>query len=195
MLLFVFFGAEIMQGRIQVDDQRLWELGTVQLKHLYAGFSDETRQALTNVMLRYRKVKESHAAVVGEADASILCRNCCGQCCMNGKYRINVLDYLSRLIGNVPTSVDFMHKPLCPYGTDAGCTMDAGLRPADCVAFICEAIDACLSQKARLQLGVYEQEMRECLREASRLAGVSMGTPVLLWADTVVSEKNYRCKG
>ncbi|MFA7403140.1 MAG: hypothetical protein WC007_04045, partial [Pelobacteraceae bacterium] len=110
------------------------------------------------------------------------CRECGGQCCLNGKYRLNVFDALARVVAEIPTSADFFQKPVCPYGTDAGCTMEPGLRPADCIIFICDAIDQRLSQQIRLILSAREQELREIIREVSCLTGEPLGTPLLLWA-------------
>lgn len=165
-----------------MDDWQLWDLGTVRLKGLLADLQVGTGLTLTQLMTRYREAKEAIAAVVAEVDAASVCRECGGQCCLNGKYRINVFDVLARIAAQIPTSADFSQKPVCPYGTDAGCTMEPGLRPADCVLFICDAIDQKLSPQVRLILAAQEQVLRECILKASSLAGEQMGTPLLLWA-------------
>ena len=165
-----------------MNDQQLWNLGTVRLKCLLAELSAGTMLELTQLLVRYRKAKETLAAVVAGVDAEYLCRECAGQCCRNGKYRINVFDALARISAEIPTAADFSQKPLCPYGTDTGCSMEPGLRPADCVLFICDAIDRKLSQQSRLELAAKEQDLRECIRTASCLADEQLGTPLLLWA-------------
>jgi hypothetical protein len=165
-----------------VDDQQLWNLGSERLKGLLAELSDETGLRLTLLMGRYQKAKEDLAEVVAEVDAASACRECVGQCCLNGKYRINVFDAMARIAAQIPTTTDFSQKPVCPYSRYEGCTMEPGLRPADCVLFICAAIDQKLSPPARLALAAQEQDIRECIREASSLTGELMGTPLLLWA-------------
>ena len=165
-----------------MDDQQVWDLGAVRLKRLLAGLSASTMLELTVLLTRYRKAKEVLAAVVAEVDASYVCRECAGQCCQNGKYRINVFDVLARIAAEIPTVTDFSQKPLCPYGTDAGCTMEPGLRPADCVLFVCDAIERKLSPHSMLVLATEERGLRECIHAASRLTGEQLGNPLLLWA-------------
>ncbi|MHB8057625.1 MAG: hypothetical protein ACYDHC_06995 [Desulfuromonadaceae bacterium] len=166
-----------------MDDQQLWILGDVRLKALIAALSTEARVELTDLLAGYRKAKEFLAAVVADVDAASACRECGGQCCENGKYRMSVFDALARIGANTPTSADFYQKPVCPYGTEGGCTMEAGLRPADCVLFICDAIDRKLSPQARTVLATQEQRLRECIQRASGMTGERMATPLLIWAE------------
>jgi hypothetical protein len=167
---------------IYVDDQQLWNLGTERLKGLLAELSAGTPLELTKLLALYRKAKEAFAEVVAEVDAVSDCSECCGQCCQNGKYRMNVFDTMARIAADIPTAANFYQKPLCPYGTYAGCSMEPGLRPADCVLFICDAIDQKLLPQGRLILSAQECIMRECIHEASVLTGMQTGTPLLLWA-------------
>lgn len=166
-----------------MNDQRLWNLGIARLECLLKDLSDDRMQDLTELLDRYRKVKEAYAAVVAEVDAACICRQCAGQCCLNGKYRVNVLDALAGIFAKVPAVANFLQKPLCPYGTEAGCTMGTGLRPADCILFVCDAIDRELSPQSRLILAAEEQALRECIRMASRLTGGQLNSPLLLWAE------------
>jgi hypothetical protein len=175
-----------------VEDLRMWNLGIERLTGLLADFSAGNRQSLLELLTRYRKTKETFAEVVAEAGAASDCRDCGGQCCLNGKYRVNVFDALARIAAQVPTSADFSQKPVCPYGTDAGCTMDPGLRPADCVLFICETIDRKLPPQAGLILAVQEQALRECLLEASVLTGEPVTTPLLLWAGKTLTKSKLK---
>lgn len=166
-----------------MSDQQLWNLGIFYAKALLADLPAETAQALAHLQGRYQNLKEAAATAIAEVEAAADCRECGGQCCLNGKYRANVFDTFAWLSSDVPVTADFQKKPLCPYGTADGCTMTPGLRPSDCILFICDAIDQKLSQQARLTLTKTEQELRECLRIASSLTGVQLGTPLLLWAD------------
>ncbi|MDD2309534.1 MAG: hypothetical protein PHH91_08125 [Desulfuromonadaceae bacterium] len=166
---------------MQVDDQQVWHHNTDRIKGLLAVLPAGTGLGLTQLLSRYRKAKEALAAVVAEVDAASVCSRCGGQCCLNGKYRINVLDALAHTTADIALSADFSQKPVCPYGTDAGCIMEPGLRPADCVMFICDAIDRKLSPQARLILAAGEEDLRDCIRKASALTGEPLGTPLLLW--------------
>ncbi|MHB8123054.1 MAG: hypothetical protein ACYDG4_12970 [Desulfuromonadaceae bacterium] len=166
-----------------MDDQQLWSLGDVCLKTLLADLSAEARGVLTYLLFDYRKAKESLAAVVADVDAASVCRECGGQCCENGKYRMSVFDVLACITAKAPATADFTQKPVCPYGTETGCTMGPGLRPADCVLFICDAIDRKLSPQARSVLATQEQHLRECIQKASVVTGERMATPLLIWAE------------
>ena len=95
----------------------------------------------------------------------------------------SVFDALARIGASTPTSADFSQKPVCPYGTETGCTMESGLRPADCVLFICDAIDRTLSPQARSVLATQELRLRECIRKASGVTGERLATPLLIWAE------------
>ncbi len=166
-----------------MDDQQVWKLGIVRLTSLLAELSSAAMLELVSLLERYRKSKEALAAVVAEVDAANICQECAGQCCLNGKYRINILDALSGIVAEIATSADFSRKPVCPYGSHDGCTMEPGLRPADCIMFICDDIDRKLSPQAGALLAAEEQVLRECIRTASRLIGEPLGTPLLIWAE------------
>jgi len=165
-----------------VDDQQLWHLNTARIKGLLAVLPPGAVPVLTQLLNRYRQVKEALAAVVVKVDAASECRRCGGQCCLNGKYRINVLDALAHTAAGISTSADFSQKPVCPYGTEAGCTMEPGLRPADCIMFICDAIDRKLPPEARVILAAGEEDLRDCIQKASDLTEEPLGTPLLLWS-------------
>lgn len=169
-------------GQVYVDDQKLWHLGTTRIESLLADLPVGVGESMTTLLTRYHQAKEALDEVVAEVDAASVCCECSGQCCMNGKYRMNIFDAMARIAEQIPTSADFSQKPVCPYGTEAGCTMEPGLRPADCVLFVCDEIDQRLSPKARLLFSAQERLLRECISEASILTGEPMGTPLLLWA-------------
>jgi hypothetical protein len=166
-----------------MNDRQLWLLGNMRLTKLLAEMPGETGLKLTSLTARYQRTKEALAAVVEEVDAALVCLECGGQCCHNGKYRINVFDTMARIAAQLTTSADFTQIPLCPYGSDRGCYMEPGQRPADCVLFICDAIDRKLSPQARSIIMEQEQILRDCIREASYLTGERLGAPLLLWAD------------
>jgi hypothetical protein len=166
-----------------VDDQQLWNLGVLHLKALHSDFTPGREQEMADLLVRYRQTKESLAAAVAETDASGICCKCGGECCLNGKYRLNVFDTLAHIAAKFPVPVNFSQKPICPYGSHAGCSMEPGLRPADCITFICDAIDQKLSLPSRLIFDAAEQELRECVELASRLVGEPLGTPLMLWAE------------
>jgi hypothetical protein len=166
-----------------VDDQQLWDLGLRHLKALYAGFSTETERGAAELLARYSQRKEALAAVIAGIDASALCQQCGGQCCMNSKYRINVFDALAFIVRKTLPSADFIQKPVCPYGSHDGCNMEPELRPADCILFLCDTLDEKISPHFRMILAAGEEDLRECIEQASRLIGEQVHAPFLLWAE------------
>lgn len=150
---------------------------------MQAALPAEAGAELARLLVRYRRIKEELAASTAEIDAASLCCECGGQCCLNGKYRFNSLDYLAHLAADVPAVVDFSLKPLCPYGSKDGCRMEPCLRPSDCVLFICDGIDQKLAEQTRTKLEELERCLRTCVLDASRLTGEEVGMPLLLWAE------------
>jgi hypothetical protein len=87
-------------------------------------------------------------------------------------------------------SSDFTQKPICPYSTNLGCTLDPQFRPADCVLFICDAIESLVLPPAREILARHEKLLRECITAAEALTGLRVGTPLLIWAEKT-QENNF----
>ncbi|MDD5285822.1 MAG: hypothetical protein PHD54_08180 [Desulfuromonadaceae bacterium] len=166
-----------------MEDQQLWQDGVRLLERLFNDIHPAKKHQLTELLADYRRVKGSLAAIALGVDSDTTCSDCQGQCCLNGKYRMNLLDVLSHSADGKTVLPDFLQRPLCPYGTRLGCTMEPGFRPADCITFICDAIDMRLPISARNDLNVYENAIRECQQKASRLLGLPITTPILLWAE------------
>lgn len=166
-----------------MDDRQTWDQGLRLINKMLAGLPTVKRQQLSEVLASYRQVKEELAAVVLSIDSEAVCRECRGQCCLNGKYRINVLDLISHCDAGISVSPDFAQKPFCPYGTVQGCLMEAGCRPFDCVIFICDELDCRLPDSARSTLKISEKKLRDCLDDASRLLDLPVATPLLIWTE------------
>lgn len=173
-----------------MDDRHVWNQGLQYVKQALEELPGAKRQCLSDLLTDYRCQKEALAAVILEINSEAICRVCAGQCCLNGKYRINVLDMFSHCAADISLTPDFEQKPLCPYGTVSGCLMEAGFRPADCILFICEDIDAQLSASARSELAARETFLRNLQHKASRLLDLPISTPVLLWAEKTGNKIN-----
>lgn len=166
-----------------MSDQQAWHAGTIRLGELLAGLTEESGQLLRPLLLQYQETKTAIADITAEIDAALVCAECAGKCCANGKYRFSVLDRLVCLVEDVAVETAFAQKPLCPYGTATGCQLGSSLRPLDCVLFICDDIDRSVPQHARSRLVELELQARNVLRAATRLFGVPLATPLLLWAE------------
>lgn len=166
-----------------MDDQQLWQHGLRFLNTLLNDMPHDKKIQLSELLGDYREAKESQAAITLAIDSKTACSNCAGQCCLNGKYRMNVIDALSCSTADISVLPDFLQKPLCPYGNALGCKLEPGFRPADCILFICDTLDRRLSNYTRTDLSRCENAIRECFHKASQLLDVPVTTPLLLWAE------------
>lgn len=166
-----------------MSDQQAWHAGTRRLGEVLAGLKDEAGKHLRPLLLQYQESKNAIIDITAGIDSARICAECAGKCCANGKYRFNVLDRLVCLVEDVAVVTDFAQKPLCPYAASDGCRLGATLRPLDCVLFICDDIERRVPQHVRLQLEELELQARSALRAATRLLGLPLATPLLLWAE------------
>jgi hypothetical protein len=165
-----------------MNDQEAWQRGVRFMEKIHDRLPRHARQQLGELLDSYRRHKGEMLALT--AGSSALCRDCGGQCCLNGKYRFSGLDLLALLDQQVPLPVpDFAQKPLCPYGDDGGCGMESAFRPLDCVLFICGAIEEIMSETAANALALLEQKLRRYVRQAETLLEQPLGRPLLLLAE------------
>jgi hypothetical protein len=165
-----------------MNDQEAWQRGVRFMETIHGRLSRHARQQLGELLDSYRRLKGEMLTLT--AGSSALCRDCGGQCCLNGKYRFSGLDLLALLDQQAPLPVpDFVQKPLCPYGDAGGCGMEPPFRPLDCVLFICGGIEELLSGTAANALALLERELRRCVRQAETLLGQPLGRPLLLLAE------------
>lgn len=169
-----------------MNDQQMWDQGLQSIENLLADLPAVRLQQLSELLVAYRQAKESMAALILQIDSETICTVCAGQCCVNGKYRINVLDLISQLAADISMLPNFEQKPFCPYGTIRGCLMEPRFRPADCIVFICDALDDRLSDVARTELSTRETTLRSYLVQATDLLDLPVSTPLLLWAKEMV---------
>jgi hypothetical protein len=164
-----------------MNDQEAWERGVRLMENIHGRLPHHTREQLGELLDGYRRHKGEMLTLT--AGSYALCRDCGGQCCLNGKYRFSGLDLLALLDQKVPLPApDFGQKPLCPYGDAGGCRMEPVVRPLDCVLFICGALEGLLDETAANALALLEQELRRRVQQAENLLGQPLGRPLLLLA-------------
>lgn len=178
-----------------MNDQKLWQESMVSLNALLSELPPAAKKPLLELLSGYRAGKELLAAITLAADSEEICRDCAGQCCLNGKYRVNVLDGLSLCVAGFSLLPDFSQKPLCPYSNANGCVLKPGFRPLDCILFVCDAIESRISGPLRADLAGFESDLRGCLREASLLLNINLGTPLLLWAEKLTKQSIHNQRG
>lgn len=98
--------------------------------------------------------------LTGGLRAEELCRKCAGECCAHGKFHPTLANIVACLAAGEPIPApDF--RDGCPYLGDSGCQFPPGLRPFNCIIFICDAIDGGLSAGSRRQLRRMEKQLRD----------------------------------
>ncbi|HIJ95615.1 MAG TPA: hypothetical protein HPP94_07740 [Desulfuromonadales bacterium] len=165
-----------------MNDQQKLEQGLSQVASLFATCTPDKQRQISDLLDLYRAEKDALAAVIQAVDAADICRKCAGQCCQNGKFRLTVCDALALHVKQMLLSSDFNQKPLCPYGTERGCCLSPRFRPMDCILFVCDEIEARLTESDRFELSEREARIRKYLQRLSQLAGTPLSTPLLLWS-------------
>ncbi|NJC87236.1 MAG: hypothetical protein FIB02_01690 [Desulfuromonas sp.] len=109
-----------------------------------------------------------------EVDGSAICTDCLGGCCSRAKHHVtltNVLGYLLR--GEEPPTPDFTLA--CPLLGAQGCRLPVARRPFNCIIFLCERIDAQLTDEQRTTFSKIEAELRNAYHAvAERCPGASL---------------------
>ena len=78
-----------------LDDQQRWEQGVAAAGAGYECLPAESRAELDQLIKRIMRLKEELVDRALSAGSASICRACAGQCCLNGKYHVSVLDMLA----------------------------------------------------------------------------------------------------
>ena len=169
----------------RVDDQQRWNRAVKAADNGYEGLDPGMRlklEALVGQIMRLKEKLLEQTLAVGSAS---ICRACAGQCCLNGKYHVSVLDLLAyRMDGTEPVVPDFSRSPACPYSGETGCLMQPRFRPMTCVIFNCEQVEMEMGADKRTALYATEGLLRDTISRANRVAGRRLDRAILLSCDT-----------
>jgi hypothetical protein len=103
-----------------------------------------------------------------------ICSDCNGDCCGHGKFHPTLVNLLACLITEQPFPEPEFDQ-YCPYLGVSGCQFPPGLRPYNCISFICEQIENRLDPDKVGEFYQLEKEIREQYELfASRYVGASM---------------------
>lgn len=72
---------------------------------------------------------------------------------------MTLANVLSGLLDRALPVADFSQT--CPFLTDQGCALAVESRPFNCVTFICDTIEECLSSEDQQQFYTLERQLRE----------------------------------
>ena len=163
------------------EDPLLWHTAVQRLICEYSGLSADTQRALASLLRHGSRLKEQMLYITTAAGAGDICASCGGECCNYGRYHVTAADVLYHHISTRELFMpDFSRHPLCPYSCSDGCLMPPAFRPYTCVIFICEAVDALLSEAERTELQALETKLAEIMLNCATLAGPRITKGILL---------------
>lgn len=167
-----------------MDDQRTWAQSVAAVSSYYERLPTAIRTELDAHINEIMRLKEQLSDLTLTAGGAQICRTCGGKCCLNGKYHFSALDllaYRNTLIE--PVVPDFSAHPCCPYSGESGCLMLPRFRPMTCVVFNCELIENQMMPSQCEALYACEKQLRESIRQASRITGRRLDRALLLSSD------------
>ena len=126
----------------------------------------ERLRELTGALQEQRRAMQ---ALVAEVGAAAHCASCGGECCVAGKYHFSKADLLVYLAAGEPLFTPLFENGLCPYLGRAGCLIQPGYRPFNCITFNCERIEDLLSAEEVSGFYRLERELRRCYQDIRRL--------------------------
>ncbi|HZV82350.1 MAG TPA: hypothetical protein VFF53_09290 [Geobacteraceae bacterium] len=143
-----------------MTDQERWSAAVAATVREYGLLPLPLRQRVGEIAEEISVVKESYQRLAATVDADGICADCRGLCCGHGKHHFTVVDLLGYLsTGRELFAPDFA-SPVCPYHTGCGCLMDPGMRPLNCIIFLCDRLEELLPGPARQELSTLEKELR-----------------------------------
>lgn len=156
------------------SDTALWQNCLARLKQEMAELPPAERAWISARLLRIGALQEQMHAFFLRAEGAQLCGHCRGGCCERGKYHLTLVNLLPYLLqGTEPPVPDF--NQTCPFLGSDGCRLPIAGRPFNCVNFLCEQVEARLSEKERAALQLLERQLRELYLEFDRrYAGSSL---------------------
>ena len=164
-----------------MDDQQRWQQAIAATHKSYQRLSVETRDELDDLLDSIMQIKQELFELVQAAGSSEICRDCGGQCCLNGKYHVTELDLLAYLRTDAePVRPDFGTRPLCPYGGTDGCRMEPRFRSMTCLIFNCDLIEERMGSEDKQRLVEFELNLRRAVEQAEKLLGYRAGRALLL---------------
>jgi len=164
-----------------VEDQQKWQRASAAAFQTYRLLSGDARDALNALISSIMQLKQELFELALVAGGGDICRTCGGQCCLNGKYHVTVLDLLAyRAAGVEPVQPDFGKRPLCPYGGGEGCLMEPRFRSLTCLLFNCELLEERMDTESKQRFATVEQELRRAVTQADTLLGCRAGRALLL---------------
>ena len=187
-LLQPFFARYFDMANQHVNDLLAWRQAVAIAESGYKRLDKGARKrfdAHIRLIMRLKEELYDLACAAGSVD---ICTHCGGQCCMNGKYHVSMLDLLAyHSAGIAPVIPAFEAAPFCPYGANSGCRMPPRFRAMTCLVFNCELVEDRMAAPHRDRFARGERLLRDAIRTAGTFMQQNVGRAALL----VSGEQNF----
>lgn len=171
-----------------MTDQQLWSAAIVRVKAEYETLPDALKLRLSGLADEIFRLKSRHQQLVSSFDAERICADCKGECCRFGKHHFTAVDLLVYLSKGRDLFAPSFDDPCCPYHGESGCLMEPGLRPFNCIIFICEQLENLLEDGIKIEVNRIETQLREIYSEFDRLLGNRFANGLLITCQRALEE-------
>lgn len=143
-----------------MTDQEKWSAAVAAVAEEYRILPPHVSLRVGEISAEISAAKESYQELAATVDAEGICADCRGLCCGHGKNHFTVVDLLGYLATGRELFAPNFANPLCPYHTGCGCMMEPGVRPLNCIIFLCDRLEELLPGPAKQELATLEKELR-----------------------------------
>ncbi len=174
-----------------LKDKKFWQEVLSQVADEWEGLPRTEKVWATEHALRIVKLQERLHQLFLDVGGAGICTDCDGGCCGHGKFHPTLVNLLACLVTEHPfPEPEFAQH--CPYLGASGCQFPPGLRPYNCISFICEQIENRLNPDELSEFYQLEKEIRKQYELfAGRYVGASM-RGILIRGETLPSYLTHR---
>lgn len=157
-----------------VSDTDLWTATIDRARRELEQLPATERDWLAKEVCRIGELQRELDRLFRDADGPAICTDCLGGCCSRAKHHVTLANLLGYLLnGEGPPVPDFALP--CPMLGSRGCRLPVERRPFNCIIFLCERIDARLTEAQRAAFTAIELELRNAYHAvAERCPGASL---------------------
>jgi len=177
--------SQLIAGEM-VTDQDAWSAAVAAAGREYELLPGHLRQRVAELCAEIQSVKSAYQQLASTVDADGICAECRGLCCGHGKHHFSVVDLLAYRAAGRELFVPDFSSPVCPYHTGRGCLMEPGLRPLNCIIFLCDRLEELLPELRLLELAALEKELRRLYRCLELLLGNRFANGLLITHERAV---------
>lgn len=136
-----------------------WQNITVAISKELSCLPESERQWIEQQITHIHQLQRQLHALFIQAQGLKHCQNCLGSCCERGNNHMTLVNVLSGLLARTLPAADF--NQTCPFLTAQGCALRVESRPFNCVTFICDTIEECLSTEDLEEFYALERQLRD----------------------------------